>query len=497
MTGGSEEPTEAPTETPTETPTEEPTDAPIVDDQFRPVTFSVVAPKGNSTKATWNDAVFFYGNTSTFADLTKVAMTKTDEKYYTGDTFNSEAIKGGAWDIFTVTLTAAQAEEAYNSRIVGFASSNGSNRTQLLNTYSVLRAGTDSYTEYASANAHPNNFDGKTFLFAEAGYDSKSLSSYRGYWLTDYVTVKAAAPMANTDYSNWNGVQLYYGDGKVVDDMPRLDMIKTSETTKVTIDNPTLRSGRWYIYALTVPSTLADTISASGSVGIIKKDASNRTYRPMNILKAKTNVFDGEYNTTARTLAELEGQVFVVSGQATTSAVQAYTGMWETEELYTQGRDDEITIYFAAPIGVAGTSCGWNTGVELYYGNESNYADNARIELTATGDTYYVDVTKTNVTDLFVSGNWAVYSATLTVQQIRAIDDSAYVGFVKSGSFDRTYHTNGKSIVRASKMDGVTSYGAAQSIEMFDGHIFMINSTNTATKSAERTSFLGSWSIYE
>jgi hypothetical protein len=280
--------------------------------------------------------------------------------------------------------------------------------------------------------------------------------------------------------------------------MPRLTMVKTSETTKVTIDSSTLKNGRWYIYALSVPSALAAEINTAGSVGFAKTGASNITYRPYNVLKAKTDVFDGTYNTTARTLEDLEGQVFVVAGQYKAgTSVQTYTGLWETENVYTAGRDDEITIYFAAPTGKTGTTGAWNTGVELYYGSEANYNDNARVELTATGESIYVNINDSNINYSLSTGSWQIYSATLNVQQIRAIDDALYVGFVKKGSFDRTYHTNGKSIARASKIDGNTSYTTAQSIEMFDNHIFIISSCNTATKAGERTSFLGSWQAYD
>ena len=70
------------------------------------------------------------------------------------------------------------------------------------------------------------------------------------------------------------------------------------------------------------------------------------------------------------------------------------------------------------------------------------------------------------------SGNWDVYSVTLTVDQIKAIDNCQSVGFVKKGSFNRTAYTAYRNICKASKMDGNSTYsGVRESIETFDGYM--------------------------
>ena len=92
------------------------------------------------------------------------------------------------------------------------------------------------------------------------------------------------------------------------------------------------------------------------------------------------------------------------------------------------------------------------------------------------------------------SGNWTVYSLTLTVDQIKAIDNSANVGFVKKGSYNRTSILSYRNIGNASKMDGVTAYnGVKESIETFDGYVFVIN--DHYPSSNEPISYTGSWIV--
>lgn len=460
------------------------------------VTLKFAAPTSYASRNNWSNPVFFYGNTQSMDRVTKVAMTATNDIYYTTDTGSNTVLTTNGWKIFEVTLSADEATAANASKFAGFATADGVNRTTFVSGANVLKAGVDTYSATYGTAKTLDELNGKTFVIKDSTYGEKSCVSYVGYWVTEYVTVKVASPLSATTYSTWDKASLYYGDTTTFDNMTKIAMINTGETTKVTgVDTvKTLKAGRWYINAITVDTATAAAINSAKYVGFCKTDAINRTSILMNVLKAKTNVCDGSYNSTARTLADVAGQVFVIKDKTSTVAtsVSTYIGEWETEDVYTQGKDDTVTIYFAAPKG-AKSAYDWSTGVELYYGNTAIYTATERLAMTKTNKTVKVSVDTGKIPTL-ASGNWTVYSLTLTVDQIKAIDNSANVGFVKKGSYNRTSILSYRNIGNASKMDGVTAYnGVKESIETFDGYVFVIN--DHYPSSNEPISYTGSWIV--
>ena len=482
-------PTEEPT---TEEPTtEEPTTVPSGD-----VTIKFAAPASYAARYNWSKPVFFYGNSQSMDSAEKLAMTATSEKYYTTEVGSSTLLTTNGWTVFEVKVTAEQAKAIDSAKFAGFATADGVNRTTLVSGSNVLKAGVDTYTaKYGSTVNTIESLNGKTFVIRDSAYGATSSTSFVGYWVSDFVTVRAAAPLAATAYSTWNKVDLYYGNTTAFDAMTKIAMINTGETTKVSslTGNMTIKTGRWYIFAITLDKSTLAEIESAKYVGFSKADAVNRTAILKNVLYAKTNEFDGNYNAAARTFAELNGQLFVIKGMtAKASSVATYTGEWETEDVYTQGRGDTVTIYFAAPKGVKAYA-NWDTGVQLYYSNDTVYTNAARLDMKKLDETTNVTVDSSKLTTL-KSGEWDIYSVTLTVDQIKAIDDSQSVGFVKTGSFNRTSYTAYRNICKASKMEGDSTYsGVRESIETFDGYMFVINSCYTP--SSENVTLTGSWIV--
>ena len=207
----------------------------------------------------------------------------------------------------------------------------------------------------------------------------------------------------------------------------------------------------------------------------------------MNVLKAKTNSFDGTYGAK-RTLNDLEGQVFVISGQTKTGiSVATYVGQWKTRDVYTAGDNEEITIYFAVPKAVKAVDS-WDTGVEFYYSNENSYKDAARMQMTPEPD---YDIYSDFSGETFEQGSCSVYSLTIPAVKVREIDECKKVGFVKKGSYNRTYYAQGYAVTRASSVSDNQSYGLPQSIEAFDGNIFVI--TGCTDPNNERVTYTGWW----
>ncbi len=457
-------------------------------------TVRFAAPTAVANRYNWSlgNVVLFYGNKTTFEENTIVPMTATADKYYTEDTGTNTLISGGSgWTIYEVTLTAEQVVAAEASKFVGFATTDGVNRTLLQSSGNILKAGIDKYGTYSDTAATLADVNGKTFVFKDSKWDATSAISYMGYWVTDYNTIKFAAPVSLTQNSNWDDVEFYYTNGGTFDTATKLNMVNTLDTTKITdTGSEYLRAGNWYIYALSVDANTAAEIEAATNAGFSRPGASNKTGFSKNVLKAKVDEYDGTYLDTAKTLDEVEGMVFVVQAPATATSLLTFHGEWQTEAKYTEGNDDLITIKFAAPIGTKASNQ-WDTGVELYYGSTNKYNETERILMTKTDETVAVSVDGTTLESL-VSGDWVVYEVQLTLEQVKAIDNANTVGFIKAGSWNRTSTNFYRSIVRASKIDGVTKYnGVKESIETFDGLTFVIN--GEYDERYETTTYLGSW----
>lgn len=458
------------------------------------VTLKFAAPTSTNKRYRWTEPVFYYGKSTVYAENTQIAMTATDEVYYTADTGSNEVIGAGGWTVFTLTLTPEQVTEIEAARFAGFATSDAVSRTALTSKSNVLKACVDTYSSTYNTTATPlSELDGYTFVIKDSLSGAKSYTSYIGYWVSDFTTVKFAAPASNNRRSAWDSVEFYYAaSGVTFDNATKFTMINTYETTKISDlgELTTLKEGRWYIYAVSLDAVQTAEANASVRAGFAKPGDDNKTSFAKSVLKAKTDEYDGTYNKTARTLQELEGQVFVVEGKATATSLLTFLGEWQTEAKYTEGKDDTITIYFAAPKGVSATA-DWSTGAELYYGNTTSYKNTNRLAMTKTDTTTTVDVAGSKLTTL-ASGDWDVYELTLTAEQIIEIDNSNNVGFIKTGSYNRTSILQTKNICRASRIYGETAYASApETIEAFDGLTFVINGMSDAAN--ERTSYLGSW----
>ena len=319
--------------------------------------------------------------------------------------------------------------------------------------------------------------------------------------MSDFVTIRTAAPMANTTYYRWPDASFYYGTGRWAD-MTKIQMVNTKENTKVTgfSDEFNLKAGRWTIFAVSVPATIAAEIDAAGSAGFCKtgeglenRTNNNATY---NVFKAKVNEFTGTtYNTEKGSVADFQDKLFVIAGSTSSNrqSVANYIGVWETEDVYTAGNNDTITIYFAAPIGKSGTTASWDTGVDLYYTNEGNWRTVNTIEMTPVNAVKNVVIDNEDIANAVVSGDWNVYAVELTAAQIKTIDENGRVGFIKHGSWERTSISMTKDITRAGAFDDPT-YGIKKTIEEKDGMIFVI--TGAYDASAARTSYTGAWDFF-
>jgi hypothetical protein len=269
-------------------------------------------------------------------------------------------------------------------------------------------------------------------------------------------------------------------------------MVNTGERTKVESVGTmtTAIAGRWAVYAVTLNPVEVATLEAAKFMGFSKANAENRTTmsQGQNVRKAPVDYYTGSYNSTAATLESLEDKIFVIADTAyAANSVFAYVGAWETEAVYTQGKDDVITINFAAPTAIKDYYA-WNN-VEFYYGNEGGYLNTNRLTMTKTDRTY----TMNDVGDMeyATAGEWAIYELKLTVAQMAEIQDSQYAGFIKADSFVRTKSLSSRNVLRASKVEYSESYGKKTSLDSLDGYTFVIQGFHKG--GFEPDSYIGSW----
>ena len=458
------------------------------------VTLKLAVPTAELDRFNWekNEVVLYYGMTNVFADASMLPLTATNEKYYTEDTGSNKVISGGSgWTVYEVVIPSTEISAVENSSFVGFGTSDGVNRTTIQMKTNVLKAGIDEYKDYASTITPLAELDQKIFIIKDALWGEKSSTSFMGYWITDFNTIRFAAPVGKTQNSTWDDVEFYYAKGGKYADAPKIPMINTLETTKITEPGSDyLKAGNWYVYAVSVDSNTAKAIEEAKYSGFAKPVGSgNKTEFIQNVLKAKVDEFDGTYLDTAKTLDEVEGMIFVVQAPSFPTSMIIFNGEWQTEAKYTIGNDDLVTIKFSAPIGTTAVN-DWNNGVELYYGDTSTYTSTNRIPMTKTNETILVSVEGTSLESV-VSGDWAVYEVKLTLDQVKAIDKAKAVGFIKAGSWNKTTISFYRTIAHASKAEDVTAYGVRESIEVFDNFTFVINGYYNPPY--ETTSYMGSW----
>jgi hypothetical protein len=460
------------------------------------ITLRFAVPEGTYTAYKWNAPVFYYTNTApnSFADVTKLAMTKTDDVFYGAETGQATLITPGAWQIYEITLTPEQQEFLNKCTRVGFASSTaGTCRTTI--TSNVLKAATNGYAAYSSTAADVATFDGATFIITDAAYGATSATSYVGYWGTGLTTVRATGVLSGLAYSNWLSTDMFYGSTTAIDSMTNLKMVSTGERTKVEDIGiiETAIAGRWLVFARTLNANEVAAVEAAKYVGFRKTDNANRTLVTNNVLKAPIDYYTGSYNKTKATLASLEDKIFVISNCTYTNrSVHSYVGAWETEAVYSQGKDDTITINFAAPTSSNAYYQWAGNDLELYYASVGGgYKTTNRIALTPTDKTYTMEAEKIEGLEYVTAGEWQIYTAELTPAQMSAIQESIYMGFIKKDSFVRTKYTTSKNLLRASKEEYTPAYGSITAIDSLDGYTFVIQ--GKTSDGFEADSYMGSW----
>lgn len=125
-----------------------------------------------------------YGSSNSPADLTKIEMKKTADKYT--PSLKTKALVGGKYSVYSVTLNSDQIEAIDNAKNVVFCNSKGNFRTLLSPGYNVLNAKSGSYSAtYNKGTFTTADHNGETFVVCDSKVTGSSTDGYGmflGYW---------------------------------------------------------------------------------------------------------------------------------------------------------------------------------------------------------------------------------------------------------------------------------------------------------------------------
>lgn len=148
-------------------------------------TLYCVFPAPVKGKTAMNKGVYLaYGSSNSPADLTKIEMKKTDDKYT--PSLKTKALVGGEYSVYSVTLNSDQIEAIDSAKNVVFCNSNGIFRTVLSPGYDVLNAKSGSYSAtYNEGTFTTADHNGETFVVCDSKVTGSSTDGYGmflGYW---------------------------------------------------------------------------------------------------------------------------------------------------------------------------------------------------------------------------------------------------------------------------------------------------------------------------
>ncbi len=315
-------------------------------------------------------------------------------------------------------------------------------------------------------------FDGD--IYTITGQQTSGSYLLLGEWSTigsdeDTYTLYFAAPKTVATRTQWDGAELYYGATSLLSDCDRIALTDTGKYVSVTVDSlKTALSGDWRVYSVTLTESQAALIDAAKKVGFVNAAYDfSKTTSTLNI-------------TNGKSVAELDGQIFIIDDAITPSEVAGYTGSFQAFDesyLYTPG-SAPVTISFLAP-EVADGGIAWE-GVELYYGTSSLLSACDRVALEDTGKTVAIDASDLGLSSV-VSGDWKLYTVTLTEEQVAAIDSANHIGFVNTAC----------DYVKTTSTLDVT-FGS--SVSAYDGAVFVVTDSIT---SVEFNAYTGEWYVLD
>ena len=275
-------------------------------------------------------------------------------------------------------------------------------------------------------------------------------------------TVYFAAPRVSPGRTVWSDVDIYYANTTAVIKSNRIHM----KDTGLVVNNPdgaklkTTRRGDWHVFSAELTEAQVKAIDSAKYAGFVY--AGNYNLKT----SAKFDIKMG------KSIADFDGQVFLINAAVTNSEVDSYTGAWSKAEM-TKPEYKATTLKFAVP------TQNWSGGAYFYYGNSSVITTVNKIAMKDSGKTISVPDSLVSSLTNYKGGDWKVYTVDLTAEQVEAIDNSSVSGFC-SGNSIYVKTTSTRNVFR--------DYNSVMDLE---NYAFVVTGCTNAAK--EKSSLTGKW----
>ena len=275
-------------------------------------------------------------------------------------------------------------------------------------------------------------------------------------------TVYFAAPRVSPGRTVWSDVDIYYANTTAVNKSNRIHM----KDTGLVVNNPdgaklkTTRKGDWHVFSAELTEAQVKAIDSAKYAGFVY--AGNYNLKT----SAKFDI------TMGKSIADFDGQVFLINAAVTNSQVDSYTGAWSKAEMK-KPEYKATTLKFAVP------TQNWSGGAYFYYGKSSVITTVNKIAMKDSGKTISVPDSLVSSLKNYKGGDWKVYTVDLTAEQVEAIDNSSVSGFC-SGNSIYVKTTSTKNVFR--------DYNSVMDLE---NYAFVVTGCTNAAK--EKTSLMGKW----
>ena len=275
-------------------------------------------------------------------------------------------------------------------------------------------------------------------------------------------TVYFAAPRVAPGRTVWSDIDIYYADTTSVKKSNRIHM----KDTGLVVNNPdgaklkTTRRGDWHVFSAELTDAQVKAIDSAKYAGFVY--AGNYNLKT----SAKFDIKMG------KSIADFDGQVFLINAAVTNSEVDSYTGAWSKAEM-TKPEYKATTLKFAVP------TQNWSGGAYFYYGKSSVITEVNKIAMKDSGKTISVPDSLVSSLKNYKGGDWKVYTVDLTAEQVEAIDNSSVSGFC-SGNSIYVKTTSTRNVFR--------DYNSVMDLE---NYAFVVTGCTNAAK--EKSSLTGKW----
>ncbi|WP_449078461.1 alpha-amylase family glycosyl hydrolase [Ruminococcus sp.] len=413
------------------------------------------APKVAPGKTVWSNVDIYYANTTAVKNSNRIHMKDTGLVVNNPDGDKLKTTTSGEWHVFSAELTEAQVKAIDSAKYAGFVNAGNYNlKTSVKFDITMGKSIAD--------------FDGQVFLI-NAAVTNKEHDSYTGAWSKAEMTkpehkattVYFAAPKVAPGKTVWSDVDIYYADTTAVKNSNRIHM----KDTGLVVNNPdgdklkTTTSGEWHVFSAELTEAQVKAIDSAKYAGFVYAGNYN----------IKTSVkFD---ITMGKSIADFDGQVFLINAALTNKEVDSYTGAWSKAEMKKPYKT--TTLKFAVP------TQNWSGGAYFYYGNSSVITSVNKIAMKDSGKTISVPDSLVSSLKNYKGGDWKVYTVDLTAEQVEAIDKSSVAGFC-SGSSIYVKTTTTKNVFRDYK-----------SVMDLENYAFVVTGCTNAAQ--EKTSLTGKW----